>query len=168
MPRTDTAPSTHPVARPLARPLRLLLLVWAPFVTIFAFASPAVVDVFGDSHPHIVFHVLAALLLVVAVLQLRRWRPEATTRVQRAASAVLLVTLPLAVVGNLAELVTAVARLADDGWESRLTPDLFETGAHATVAGVTIPAMMLSMLTVTVLVVAVAFQRPAARETGRA
>lgn len=139
--------------------LLLLALIWLPFVTIFAFANPSLTERVGDSHPHVVYHLLAAGLLVGAILVVRRLRAGRLTRAGRAATAVLLVTLPLAILGNLAELVTAVSRLAEDGWESLLTPDLFEEGAHATAASLTIPSLMLSMVTALTLVVIVALGR---------
>jgi hypothetical protein len=139
------------------RPVLLLAaLIWVPFLSIFAFANPALTERVGDSHPHVVFHLLAAGLLVWAFVVARRFRSAATGRSVRVLSGLLLLTLPLAVLGNLAELATAVDRLAADGWESRLTPELFEEGAHAVAASVTIPAHLASMLLVLALVAVVA------------
>ena len=56
------------------------------------------------------------------------------------------------------ELVAAVARLADDGWESRRTEDLFgeDGGLHFLASNLTIPALMLSMLLTLVVATAAA------------
>lgn len=131
--------------------LLLMTLIWVPFLSIFAFANPALTDRIGDSYPHIAFHLVTVALLVVALVVLRRIRGGNGPRSQRVLTGVLLVTIPLAIVGNLAEFVTAVDRLAADGWESRLTPEMFEEGAHAMAANLTIPALMLSMVSVLVL-----------------
>ena len=139
-------------------PLRLLVLVWVPFLAVFAFASPSVIDAAGDSYPHVAFHVLSLALLVPAVLTARSWLPAAPTRTQRVCTRILLVTVPLAVLGNLVELAAAVLRLAQDGWESLRTPGIFEEGVHLWAANLTVPSLMVSMLAAMVLVIAHAVQ----------
>jgi hypothetical protein len=137
----------------------LVALVWVPFVSIFAFASPALAEAVGDSHPHMAFHVFAPVLLVAALVLARRLLREASTRAQRVLLRVLVVTVGVAVVGNIVELVAAVVRFAEDGWRSLRTPDVFEgPGLHAWGASLTIPALMLSMVTVLGLVAVTAFQ----------
>jgi hypothetical protein len=148
--------------------LLLLALTWVPFISLFAFASPAVSEGLGDSYPHMAFHVVSPALLAGAFLVARRFRSDAPTRLQRALAGVLMVTLPLAMLGNLLELAAAVRRFAQDGWVSRPTPDIFEGGgAHAWAANLTIPAHMLSMAVVLVLVVSVAVQRSRRLEVAR-
>lgn len=132
----------------MRRPLLLLALVWAPFLSIFLFASPALTNAVGDSYPHVVFHLVSpAALLSATVLALRHRRARPGARVVRALLAALVVALLVAVLGNAVELLSALQRLADDGWVSRLTPDLFEAGAglHALGANLTIPAHMASL-----------------------
>jgi hypothetical protein len=164
--RTFGSPRTERIAvRP---PLLLLALTWVPFVSLFAFASPAVSEALGDSYPHMAFHVASPALLATAFLVARRFRGVAPTRLQRTLTGVLLVTLPLAVLGNLLELAAAVRRFAEDGWVSRPTPDIFEGGgAHAWAANLTVPAHMLSMLVVLVLVVTAAVQGSRRLEVAR-
>lgn len=139
---------------------KLVALVWVPFVSIFVFAAPDLVERVGDSFPHIVFHLLAGTLLVLATRTAGRLRAGARTRMQRLLLGVLLVTVPGAVLGNILELVAAVGRLAGDGWESQLTPDLFgpEGGLHFWASNLTIPTLMVSMLLVLVLAGAGAWQ----------
>jgi hypothetical protein len=148
-------------------PLLVLALTWVPFLSLFAFASPAVSGSLGDSYPHIAFHLFSPALLATAFVVTRRFLRTAPTRLQRVLAGVLVVTLPLAVVGNILELATAVLRFAEDGWVSRPTPDIFETGAHAWAANITVPAHMLSMVTGLVLVVAVAVQGTRRLEVAR-
>ena len=145
----------------MKRPLALLALVWVPFLLIFGFAAPALVDAVGDSHPHIAFHLLAGSALVIAFLAARRLLRESERGAQRVLLRVLLVTLPLAVLGNVLELVAAVRRLAEDGWVSRRTEDLFgsEGGLHALAANLTIPAHLSSMVLTLAVVVVHAVQR---------
>lgn len=143
----------------MKRPLVLVALVWVPFLSIFGFASPVVADALGDSHPHVAFHLVSPALLVPAVLLARRQLREADTRAQRVLLRVLTVTLGVAVVGNVVELVAAVRRLAADGWVSLRTPDVFEgPGLHQVGANLTIPSLMVSMLLVLVLALATLLQ----------
>jgi hypothetical protein len=135
-------------------PLTLLGLVWIAFLTIFPFAAA------GDtSFLHIAAHLVQLPLLVVATRLAWRQRRGATTRVQRALGWVLSVSVPAAVVGVGLELVTAVVRLAEDGWVNKDTADVFESGPHAVVASLTIPSMMISMIAVLALVLVVGLRR---------
>jgi uncharacterized metal-binding protein len=138
-----------PRARLTHRRWRLLALIWTPFISIFVFAAAFWG---GDTYSHVVFHVLAIGLLGGALIELRRHRSLiAAGLVGRALTGILAVSLPLAILGHTAELVTAVARLADEDWANVDTDDLFETGMHATAANVTVPTMMISMLSVLIL-----------------
>ena len=148
-----------------SRPVGLLALIWLPFLAIFAFAAPSVTDELGDSHPHVAFHLVSGLLLALAFVTARRLHAGARTRAQRGVLRGLTVTLPLAVLGNLLELGVALARLAEDGWRSRATPEVFEDAApHLWASNLTIPAHLGSMLLVLGLLVLVAVQR---RRLGR-
>jgi hypothetical protein len=133
----------------------LTALVWLPFLSVFGFASPALTGRVGDSYPHMVFHVLSPVLLVGALVVVRRSLVQTTARGQRVLLWILSVTITVAVVGNLLELVAAVRRFADDGWVSRATPDLFgsDAGLHTLGANLTIPGLMASMLVVLALLV---------------
>ena len=143
----------------MKRPLVLVALVWVPFVSIFGFASPALADAVGDSHPHVAFHLFSPVLLVAALVLARRMLGEAATRTQRVLLRVLLVTVAVAVLGNVFELVAAVRRLAADGWQSLRTPEVFEgPGLHQVGANLTIPGLMVSMLLVLALALAVLLQ----------
>ncbi|HSO68490.1 MAG TPA: hypothetical protein VLQ67_02520 [Arachnia sp.] len=125
----------------MSRPLTLLALVWAPFLSIFVFASQ------GDTSAlHISSHVLALALLIPASLLAWRMRPEAPTRASRWILTILAVSVPVAVLGHAGELAVAVLRLAEDGWVNLDTADIWQHGPHVTISNVTIPAMMLSML----------------------
>ena len=131
----------------MSRPLTLLALVWVPFLSIFVFASQ------GDTSAlHITSHLFALALLVPATAMAWRWRPEAQTTASRWILTLLSVTLPAAVLGHAGELVVAVQRLAQDGWVNRDTADIWEHGPHVTIANVTIPAVLLSMLLTAALV----------------
>jgi MFS superfamily sulfate permease-like transporter len=134
------------------RMVLLVALIWVPFLAIFGFASPAVTDAIGDSYPHMAFHVLAAVLLVSALVLLVRLRRETPDRLPRVLFGILTVTVSVAVIGNLVELVAAVNRFASDGWVSRRTEDLFgpHAGLHTLGANLTIPALMASMVLVLV------------------
>lgn len=135
------------------RTLMLIALVWLPFLMLPAFAA------FGDtSYPHIAFHVLAIPMLVAAFVLGRRLLVETDSTAQRWMLRALLLFLPLAVVGHAAELATALARFAQDGFVNRNTADVWESGPHFHAANVTIPSMMLAMLTVLALAVVVAVQ----------
>lgn len=135
-------------------PLTLLGLVWIAFLTVFPFAAA------GDtSFLHIAAHLVQLPLLVVATLVAWCQRRGATTRVQSALGWVLSVSVPGAVVGVGLELVTAVVRLAEDGWVNKDTADVFESGPHAVVASLTIPSMMISMIAVLALVLVVGLRR---------
>lgn len=137
-----------------ANPRVLAALVWLPFLSIFVFAS------LGDtSAPHISSHVLALACLVPGVVIALRLRRSATGRFRRVLTTVLAVVVPLAVLGHLAELGIAVARLASDGWVNRDTADIWVTGPHVWAANVTVPAMLVAMLGTVALVVADAVAR---------
>ncbi|MBB1514340.1 hypothetical protein H5399_17295 [Tessaracoccus sp. MC1627] len=125
----------------MSRPLTLLALVWAPFLSIFVFASQ------GDTSAlHIASHLLALALLIPASLLTWRMRPEAPGRASRWILTILSASVPVAALGHVGELAVAVLRLAEDGWVNLDTADIWEHGPHVTIASVTIPAMMLSML----------------------
>ena len=131
----------------MSRPLTLLALVWAPFLSIFVFASQ------GDTSAlHITSHLLALALLIPASLLVWRMRPLAPGRASRWILTILSASVPLAVLGHTGELAVAVVRLAADGWANLDTADIWEHGPHVTIASVTIPAMMLSMLLTVALV----------------
>lgn len=133
----------------MRRALLLLALVWVPFLSIFVFAHPSVTGAVGDSYPHVAFHLVSpALLVTAAVLALRLRRDRPGERWARGVLGLLALTLAVTVLGNAIELLAAVRRLADDGWASRLTPDLFLSGAglHGAGASLTIPAHMASMV----------------------
>jgi len=131
----------------MSRPLTLLALVWAPFLSIFVFASQ------GDTSAlHISAHILALALLVPASLLAWRMRREAPGRASRWILTILAGSVPVAVLGHAGELAVAVLRLAEDGWVNLDTADIWGHGPHVTIASVTIPAMMLSMLLTVALV----------------
>ena len=131
----------------MSRPLTLLALVWAPFLSIFVFAS------LGDTSAlHISSHFLALALLVPATVMVWRMRPEAPTSASRGILTFLSATVPIAVIGHVGELAVAIQRLARDGWVNRDTADIWEQGPHVTISNVTIPAVMLSMLLTAALV----------------
>lgn len=133
--------------------LLLSVLIWAPLLSLFVFAS------FGaTSLLHIGHHVLALVLLVPAVVLTWRHRRVATTRATRLLTGTLAVLLPLGTLGHAVELVIAIGRYAADGFADLDTTDLFEHGPHATAATVTAPAMLLSMLFVAALTVTTAVQ----------
>ena len=114
------------------RILLLVALVWLPFLMLPAFAS------FGDtSYPHLAGTDSAA---------------------RRGMLRALLLCLTRAVVGHVAELATAIARFAQDGFVNRNTADVWESGPHFHAANVTIPSMMLAMITVVVLAVTATVQ----------
>jgi len=132
----------------MSRPLTLLALVWAPFLSIFVFASQ------GDTSAlHISAHLLALALLVPATVLVWRMRPEAPTAASRWVLSLMSATVPIAVLGHVGELAVAIQRLARDGWVNRDTADIWEQGPHVTISNVTIPALMLSMLLTAALVV---------------
>lgn len=138
----------------MSRPLTLLALVWVPFLSIFVFASQ------GDTSAlHITSHLLALALLVPATAMAWRMRREAPTTVSRWILVLLSATLPVAVLGHAGELVVAVQRLAQDGWVNRDTADIWEHGPHVTIASVTIPATLLSMLLTAALVLVTLLSR---------
>lgn len=138
----------------MSRPLTVLALVWAPFLSIFVFASQ------GDTSAlHISSHLLALALLVPAAVMVWRLRAAAPSGVRRWTLLLLSVTVPAAVVGHVGELGVAVARLAQDGWVNLDTHDVWEAGPHLWISNLTIPAMMLSMVATVVLVVATALSR---------
>ena len=135
------------------RPWLLAALVWVPFLSVFLFAS------LGDTSAlHLSSHVLALALLVPAALLVYR-QATARTRAQRVSLAVLRVSIPLAVVGHVLELGTAVQRLADDGWVNRDTSDVWVEGPHVWAANLTVPAMLVSMIGVLVLAVSTTLVR---------
>ena len=135
------------------RILLLVALVWLPFLMLPAFAS------FGDtSYPHIAFHVLAIPMLVGAFVVARRLLAGTDSTARRWMLRALLLFLTLAVVGHVAELATAIARFAQDGFVNRNTADVWESGPHFHAANVTIPSMMLAMITVVVLAVTATVQ----------
>lgn len=128
------------------RLLLLSALIWLPFLSLFVFAS------FGNtSLLHITHHLLAIGLLVPAVAITWRHRAHAATRATRALAGALSVVLPLGTLGHAVELAIAVGRYAADGFANLDTTDLFAHGPHATVATVTAPAMLVSMLLVVAL-----------------
>lgn len=141
--------------------LLVTALVWGTFVSIFAFASPALADAIGDSYPHMAFHALSVVTLGIALRLVVRLHGDPAGRLATALQWVLTASLPLAILGNLLELVAAVQRFAADGWVSRATPDVFEDGSglHALAASLTIPSLMLSMLVSLLLAIAVAVRR---------
>lgn len=143
------------------RMVLLVALIWVPFLAIFGFASPAVTDAIGDSYPHMAFHALAAVLLVNALVLLVRLRRETPDRPRRVVFGILTVTVSVAVIGNLVELVAAVSRFVSDGWVSRRTEDLFgpDAGLHTLGANLTIPALMASMVLVLVATALTAVKR---------
>lgn len=145
----------------MSRPILLLIaLVWLPFLMLPGFAA------FGDtSYPHIAFHVLAIPMLVWAFVVARRLLAETGSGARRWMLRALLLFLPLAVIGHVAELATAIARFAQDGFVNRNTADVWVSGPHFHAANVTIPSMMLSMVTVLVLAVTNAVQSRSRKES---
>lgn len=142
------------------RTLLLVALVWLPFLMLPAFAA------FGDtSYPHIAFHLVAIPMLVGAAVLVRRLLAETRSTAQRWMLRALMLFVPLAVAGHLAELATAVARFAQDGFVNRDTADVWESGPHFHAANVTIPSMMLAMVTVLVLAVTAAVQARSGKES---
>lgn len=138
----------------MRRVLLLSALIWTPFVLIFFFAAQ------GDtSFWHIIFHLVALALLGWACLLVWEERRVAAHRVRRVLVGTLSIVVPLAVLGHLLELATAVVRLAEDGWVNRDTTDLWERGLHLWASNLTIPAMMLSMILALVLVGVTAVER---------
>lgn len=130
------------------RPWIIAALVWAPFLSVFVFAS------LGDTSAlHITSHLLALALLVPAVVLVRKLRTAATTRTQRVCLTVLQWAVPLAIVGHSLELGIAVARLAGDGWANLDTADIWDHGPHVWAANVTVPATMVAMITTIVLAI---------------
>ena len=113
----------------MSRPLTLLALVWAPFLSIFVFASQ------GDTSAlHIASHLLALGLLIPASLLAWRMRAEAPGRASRWILTILSASVPVAVLGHAGELAVAVLRLAEDGWVNLDTADIWEHGPHVTIA----------------------------------
>lgn len=148
----ETAPS--PVVH---RRWLLVALVWAPFVSLFVFAAAFWG---GDTYSHVLFHAFALTLLGWALIELRRTAPlRSTGRLRRVLTMVLFFSVPLAILGHGVELVAAVARLVEEGWANVDTDDLFEEGVHAWAANVTVPAMMISMLTALALVLLTTYPR---------
>lgn len=139
--RTDLSDRTERTGVP-AR-WTLPALVWIPFLSLFVFAAAFWG---GDTYSHVLFHVVALALLLVALTRLRALRTVGGRRLGRAAAVVLSVSVPLAIVGHAVELAAAVVRLVDEGWANVDTDDLFERGVHAWAANVTVPMMMTSML----------------------
>lgn len=137
----------------MKRLLLLVALIWLPFLSIFAFAAQ------GDtSFLHISFHVLGIGLLVGAFLVLRGLAVDTMPRAQRLLTRVLTVSVLLALLGHLIELITALVRFAQDGFVNRDTADLWEEGAHLWATNLTIPAMLISQLVVLALVITAALQ----------
>jgi hypothetical protein len=135
------------------RILLLVALIWLPFLMLPAFAA------LGDtSFPHIAFHVVVIPMLVGAVLVTRSLLGETDSTARRWMLRALLLFVPLAVVGHVAELATAIARFAQDGFVNRNTADIWEAGPHFHAANVTIPSMMLAMVTVLALAATAAVQ----------
>jgi hypothetical protein len=148
----DTAPS-----RVVHRRWLLPTLVWAPFMSLFVFAAAFWG---GDTYSHVLFHVFALTLLGWALIELRRTaRVRSTSRLRRVLTFVLFVSLPLAILGHGVELVAALVRLVEEGGANVDTDDIFEEGVHAWAANVTVPMMMLSMLTALALVIVTTVQR---------
>lgn len=142
------------------RILLLVALIWLPFLMLPAFAS------FGDtSYPHIAFHVLAIPMLIGAFVLVRRLLPETDGTARRWMLRALLLFVPLAVIGHVVELATAVARFAQDGFVNRNTADIWVSGTHSYAAHLTIPSMMLAMVTVLALAVTTAVQRRSRKES---
>jgi hypothetical protein len=140
------------------RILLLVALIWLPFLMLPVFAA------FGDtSYPHIAFHVLAIPMLVGAVVLTRRLLGETTSTARRWMLRALLLFVPLAVVGHVAELATAIARFAQDGFVNRNTADVWESGPHFHAANITILSMMLAMVTVLALAVTAVVQARSTR-----
>ncbi len=143
----------------LRRLYLLSALIWLPFLLLFVFAS------FGNtSLLHISHHTLSVAVLAPAVVIAWRQRRVASTRTTRVLATALAVVLPVGALGHGVELVIALARYAADGFANLDTTDLFEHGPHATVATVTAPAMLASMLLVVSLSVTTAVhgrRRPA-------
>jgi hypothetical protein len=152
MPPVDTAPSCVVHRRWL-----LPALVWAPFLSLFVFAAAFWG---GDTYSHVLFHVLALTLLAWALIELRRTaRLLPTDRLRRVLTLVLFVSLALAIGGHGVELVAAMARLVEEGWANVDTDDIFEQGVHAWAASLTVPMMMISMLTALAVVVVTTVHR---------
>lgn len=142
------------------RTLLLVALIWLPFLMLPAFAA------FGDtSYPHIAFHVLAIPMLVAAVVLARRLLVDTDGTARRWMLRALLLFVPLAVIGHVAELATAIARFAQDGFVNRNTADVWESGPHFHAANITIPSMMLAMVTVLAFAVTTAVQRRSGKES---
>ena len=150
-------PSDTARSRVVHRRWLLPALVWAPFVSLFVFAAAFWG---GDTYSHVLFHVVALTLMGWALVELRRnacLLP--TSRLRRVLTLVLFVSLPLAILGHAVELVAALARLVEEGWANVETDDIFEEGVHAWAANVTVPMMMISMLTALALVIVTTVQR---------
>ncbi len=139
-----------PVSR---RILLLIALIWLPFLMLPVFAA------FGDtSYPHIAFHVLAIPMLVAALVVTRGLLRETDAGARLWLLRALFVFVALAMVGQAAELVTAIVRFAQDGFVNRDTADIWVSGPHFHAANLTIPSMMLAMITVLVFAVTAVVQ----------
>ncbi|WP_377642913.1 hypothetical protein [Oryzobacter terrae] len=144
----------------MKRVLLLAALVWAPFLSVFLFAA------LGDTSAlHVTSHVFALALLVPAVRVALLLRREGPSGVGLLLVRVLLVAVPLAILGHVLELGTAVVRLAEDGWVNRDTADIWVEGPHVWAANITVPSMMVSMLVVVALAVVTSVSRRRRLET---
>ena len=104
-------------------------------------------------------------MLVAAVVLARRLLVDTDGTARRWMLRALLLFVPLAVIGHVAELATAIARFAQDGFVNRNTADVWESGPHFHAANITIPSMMLAMVTVLALAVTTAVQRRSGKES---
>ena len=132
----------------------LTALVLATFIAFITFASLP-----GDtSLQHTGAHVVQLPLIGTAAVYAWRIRPEAVKRAQKVMLWIVSVTTPLAFIGIAGELVTAIIRFGEDNWENKDTADIWVEGPHAIIANMTVPAVMLSILTALILLVTVAVQ----------
>jgi hypothetical protein len=139
----------------------LWLVTWLPFVVMVLLMIAFSTLWEADSVSHIVWHVLYIPLLVIGVIVARRFARDAATRALTVQGWVLAGLLAIAVAGHLGELLTALVRFGQDGFQNLDTTDLFEDpeSSHYKIANITVPAIMLSLLTVVVVTVTAAVQR---------
>lgn len=127
--------------------LPLWLTIWLPFATL-----PWIT--IAQYQFHIVFHVLYILILVAASWLSGRFVARAPTRSQRIAGRVLVVSQVAGLVGHGLELATSLRTLVDDGYAATDSAYLLdEEPFHLWSANLTVPALVIGLVTLLVLTV---------------
>lgn len=129
------------------------LTVLVPFVVTVAVGGPTS----DQLMPHGTYHLVYAVIVAGAIAVLWRWRTTSTSAAVRKLTFVMVALQGLAIIGHLGEWAST---LSDGHYVEDTTVVAGDEGLHTLFAAVTVPALVLSILTLLALSVVAVRQGP--------